>query len=295
MYIKSPMNYIGGKYKILDSIIPAFPDNIHSFVDLFTGGMNVGINVNADTIYINDRVNYIIDIYKYFKDTDTDYLIHQIKDRISEFGLSSDNREAYISFRDNYNKTRKILDLFILTCFSFNNNIRFNNNHDFNTSFGERCFNDSIEFNLIQFCIELRKKNIVFSSCDFRDFNFSVLSSGDLVYCDPPYLISTASYSDGNRGFGGWRDEDDVALYSLLDDLNSKGILFALSNVTEHHGKQNEYLLEWSDKYNTTFIDKQYTDCSYNVKDRYSKTVEVLITNFEPRVKSVSGSQRKLF
>lgn len=289
------MNYIGGKYKILDSIIPTFPDKIHSFVDLFAGGMNVGINVKADTIYINDRVNYVIDIYKYFRDTDVDDLIQQIERRISEFGLSSDNKESYINFRNSYNRTRETLDLFILTCFSFNHNIRFNNSHEFNATFGMRSWNDSIKSNLIQFCKALHEKSIIFSSNDFRDFDYSVLSSGDLVYCDPPYLISVASYSDGNRGFGGWKDEDDIALYTLLDELNSKDVLFALSNVTEHHGKQNDHLIEWSKKYHTTFIDKQYTDCSYNVKDRYSKTVEVLITNFEPRVKSVSGSQRKLF
>ena len=218
------MNYIGGKYKILDSIIPTFPENINSFVDLFAGGMNVGINVKADTIYINDRVNYVIDIYKYFRDTNVDDLIKQIKGRIAEFGLSSNSKESYLKFRDHYNKTRETLDLFILTCFSFNNNIRFNNNHEFNMPFGERCFNGSIEFNLIQFCKALHEKNIIFSSNDFREFDYSVLNTGDLVYCDPPYLISVASYSDGNRGFGGWKDEDDVALYRLLDYLNSKGI-----------------------------------------------------------------------
>ena len=48
-YIKSPMNYTGGKYKILNNIIPSFPSGIKNFVDLFAGGLNVGINVNADT------------------------------------------------------------------------------------------------------------------------------------------------------------------------------------------------------------------------------------------------------
>lgn len=46
-YIKSPMNYTGGKYKILNDIIPSFPSGIKNFVDLFAGGLNVGINVNA--------------------------------------------------------------------------------------------------------------------------------------------------------------------------------------------------------------------------------------------------------
>jgi site-specific DNA-adenine methylase len=37
-FIKSPLNYIGGKYKILSQIISFFPEDINCFVDLFTGG-----------------------------------------------------------------------------------------------------------------------------------------------------------------------------------------------------------------------------------------------------------------
>ena len=36
-HIKSPLNYVGGKYKLLDKIIPLLPRNINTFVDLFGG------------------------------------------------------------------------------------------------------------------------------------------------------------------------------------------------------------------------------------------------------------------
>ena len=215
MYIKSPINYIGGKYDILDSIIPAFPNSSKSFVDLFAGGMNVSINVKYDTVYVNDRVGYLIDIYKYFNSVNTSDLIEQIHNRISEFSLSCDNKETYNLFRDNYNRSRDVLDLFILSCFSFNHNIRFNNKHDFNEPFGMRGYNKQIEYNLIMFCKKLKSQNVIFSSLDFRDFDFSVLQSGDLVYCDPPYSITTASYNDGNRGFGGWSEKDDIDLFAF--------------------------------------------------------------------------------
>ena len=52
------MNYTGGKYKLLNTIIPAFPEKVDKFVDLFCGGLNVGINVNADTLklYWNNSI-----------------------------------------------------------------------------------------------------------------------------------------------------------------------------------------------------------------------------------------------
>ena len=42
--IQSPLNYTGGKYRLLSQILPLFPDDIETFVDLFCGGCNVGIN-----------------------------------------------------------------------------------------------------------------------------------------------------------------------------------------------------------------------------------------------------------
>ena len=104
-----------------------------------------------------------------------------------------------------------------------------------------------------------------------------------MVYCDPPYLITTGAYNDGKRGFGDWKQEDDDALLKLLDKLNKRGIKikFALSNVFYHKGETNEKLIEWSKKYTVIYLDKTYSNCSYHFKERDAKTVEVLITNYE--------------
>lgn len=88
-YIKSPMNYTGGKYKILEHIIPSFPKSINNFVDLFAGGLNVGINVQADTIYANDQIIYLIELYRLFQATPVGSLLTEIKERIAHFNLLS--------------------------------------------------------------------------------------------------------------------------------------------------------------------------------------------------------------
>ena len=90
-----------------------------TFVDLFCGGCNVGINVDAKTVYVNDQINYIIDIYKYFQSEDIETLIDLIHKRIHELDLSKTNVNGYNTLRNMYNRTGSILDLFILTCFSF--------------------------------------------------------------------------------------------------------------------------------------------------------------------------------
>ena len=82
------------------------------------------------------------------------------------------------------------------------------------------------------------------------------------------------------RGFKDWTSDEDLALLEILDYLNSKGILFALSNVFTHKGQENKALIKWSKKYCVFQINKSYSNCSYHFKDRYAKTVEVLITNY---------------
>jgi DNA adenine methylase len=145
-------------------------------------------------------------------------------------------------------------------------------------------FNDSIRYNLIQFCNELKRKDFRLSAFDFREFDFSNFGSDDFVYCDPPYLITTGTYNDGKRGFNGWSEKDDIDLMNLLDALNGKSIKFILSNVLEHHGKKNDNLIEWSKQYNIIYVDKDYSNCNYQVKDEVSKTREVLILNYQPAI-----------
>jgi len=256
---------------------------MNRFVDLFAGGFSVGINVDAYTIYANDQITYLVGLYRYFRETPTTELPLLIKDRISRYNLTLFNTDGYNALREEYNRNPSPLDLFVLTCFSFNHQIRFNSKHEFNTPFGKErsTYNKSIEYNLVRFCDALQRKNIVLSTVDFREFDLSILEPGDMIYCDPPYLITTGSYNDGKRGFKDWTLEEDTTLLNLLDSLNKRGILFVLSNVLMHKGLTNDGLVEWSKKYSVTYINKTYSNCSYHFKDRTAKTIEVLISNIE--------------
>ena len=281
-WIKSPMNYTGGKYKLLNDIIPLFPDNINTFVDLFAGGLNVGINVNANKIIVNDQINYLIDLYKYFNNNTTDEIIKNIEGIISEYNLSLTNAEGYNKLRNDYNESPSDDKLFVLVCYAFNHQIRFNNSHKFNTPFGKErsSYNIKIKENLIEFCDKLHSKEFIFYNEDFNSLNLNELKCNDFVYCDPPYLISTGSYNDGKRGFKDWTIKEEKELLKKLDKLNENGIKFALSNVLIHKGNENTELIEWSKKYTVHYLDKDYKNCSYHLKDKTSNTVEVLITNY---------------
>ncbi|MDR2943155.1 MAG: DNA adenine methylase [Treponema sp.] len=209
--IKSPLNYIGGKYKILPQILPHFPNNIRIFVDLFTGGANVGINVDAEEIILNDNLIYLMEIHKSLFEISENNILSYIDKIINKFNLSLTNTEGYNKLRNQYNKLKNPLDLLILSFYSFNHQIRFNSNHNFNTPFGKNRsrYNDNIKKNLIAFINRLQQKNIVFMKENFDKINFSELTAKDFVYCDPPYLITVGTYNDGRRGFNGWNIEQE--------------------------------------------------------------------------------------
>ena len=169
LFIKSPLNYIGGKYKTLPQIFPLFPNDIDCFVDLFAGGANVGINSTAKKIILNDNLIYLIDMYEALKEKSEDAVLNYIESVIRKFDLSLTNTDGYQLLREQYNTNRSPMDLLILTFFSFNHQIRFNGSHQFNTPFGKNRsrYNESIKKNLISFLHALHTKEIEFQKKEF--------------------------------------------------------------------------------------------------------------------------------
>ena len=277
-YIKSPMNYTGGKGKLLNQILPLFPKNINTFVDLFTGGCNVAVNVNADKIIANDLCTQVINTYKGIQNNNTEKAIEMIDTVINKYKLTKENKEGYLELRKAYNDGDKEWHIFYtLLAYSFNNQIRFNKKGEFNMPFGKgrSSFNPTLKKKFEDFSNAIHNKNIKFTNNDFKKINIDKLKDDDFVYLDPPYLVTEATYNTG------WNEETEKDLLSLCDKLNDKGIKFAISNVLEHNGSKNEILINWSKKYNVNYLNYDYSNCNYHKKDNGHKSVEVLITNYK--------------
>jgi DNA adenine methylase len=63
----------------------------------------------------------------------------------------------------------------------------------------------------------------------------------------------------------------------MIDDLDKKGVKFALSNVTHYNGSKNDLLIDWMKKYKTHKIESNYISYHNNGKKQIK---EVLITNY---------------
>ncbi len=301
--IPSPLNYIGGKYKLLPQILPLFPKISGTFIDLFCGGCNVGINVNADRVILNDTDENLRYLYNTFKNMDKDVLLKMIEDIIEKYGLSrSDiygyehygcesgkglgeyNKRPYLKLRENFNEHTNFdyyyyAILYVLIVYSFNNQIRFNSNGKFNLPVGKRDYNTKMQKKLSDFIDRMKEGNFVITSTDFEVFSLDGYGENDFIYADPPYLITCATYNEQ----GGWNEDKERALYKFLDKANEQGIRFALSNVLRSKGKENAILLKWLEdnpQYRTISLDYNYSNSNYQTKDRSSGSEEVLIVNY---------------
>lgn len=63
--LRSPLFYVGDKYKLMEEISTYFPDDIGKFVEPFVGGGSVFMNTVAEQYYLNDIDSYIIGLHKY--------------------------------------------------------------------------------------------------------------------------------------------------------------------------------------------------------------------------------------
>lgn len=121
------------------------------------------------------------------------------------------------------------------------------------------------------FCL-LANKQLEWHNQDFREFIDKIdFQEGDLVYLDPPYLITFSEYNKL------WNTETETALLHLLDNLNERNIRFAISNVTHYKGKVNETFLEWSTHYTNYPIKSNYISFNDNTIKNFN---EVLVTNY---------------
>lgn len=284
-FIKSPLNYTGGKYKLLPQLLEIFPKEIDTFVDLFAGGGNVAVNVNAKHIIYNDIMWQVPEMLQEFKRVGVEECLQRIDYFIEAYELSKDNREGYLKLRECYNNSFDLefsltdpLMLYTLICYSFNNQIRFNSKHEYNMPFGKNrsSFNPALREKFVAFVNRLQEIDIQFFSKDFRKLKIGGLKGSDFVYCDPPYLITVASYNEN----GGWGEQAERELLSKLDEIDKAGVRFGLSNVLESRGKENTILKEWAKRYKVNYLEHTYSNCSYHKKDKESKDVEVLITNY---------------
>ena len=295
---RSPMFYVGDKYKLVREIRTHFPAHIGRLIEPFVGGGSVMMNVEADAFLLNDIDCHVIGLHKMLCG-----YVGREKEFYSEFYRIVDQYGLSLSFRENtvplelrkahpktyfakYNKDayqrlkrdfiaggqNDLLQLYVLLIYGFNRMLRFNGKGVFNLPVGNVDYNQNTHDALEDYFRLLATKRVEWHNEDFRTFlNGIDFRPDDLVYLDPPYLITFSEYNKL------WNEDTERDLLALLDNMNARGIHFAISNVTHYRGRINNIFLEWSGQYHSHSIKSNYISFNDNSIKQFR---EVLVTNY---------------
>ncbi len=295
---RSPLFYVGDKFKLMNQLVNLFPKEINNFYEPFVGGGTVFLNIYAKKYFLNDIDKHLINIHKlliassknpekFFSDAEK--IIHKyklshsykknivpdlLKKEFKKTYYARFNKEGYDKLRTCVNNFQKNdpLVLYILLIYGFNRMLRFNGGGKFNLPVGNVDFNKNVVNALNNYFDFVHDKKISITSKDFkRFFSDKKYLKNDFVYLDPPYLISASEYNKL------WNQESEADLLKMIDALDKKGVKFALSNVTHYNGSKNDLLLEWMKKYKVHKIESNYINYHNNGKKVIK---EVLITNY---------------
>ena len=294
---RSPLFYVGDKYKLIKEIKQYFPLNINNFYEPFLGGGSVFLNIEAKKYLLNDidKNLYHLHLFLYKNAFNQDF-INEILQIIKKYNLSHSfledivpkelkekyiktyyakfNKKAYNKLKRDFNssKSKNYLIFYLLIIYGFNRIIRFNSKGEFNVPVGNVDFNKNVLKALNEYFKFVKNRDIKFENLNFKDFiqkqNFK---ENDFIYLDPPYLITFSEYNKI------WNEEKELELLNLLDNLHQKNMKFAISNVTHYKGKINNIFINWMKKYNIKKIKSNYI--SYH--DNSIKQIgEVLVINY---------------
>ncbi|MCL2412636.1 MAG: Dam family site-specific DNA-(adenine-N6)-methyltransferase [Bacteroidales bacterium] len=296
---RSPLFYVGDKYKLVTEIKTHFPKTINRFIEPFVGGGSVYLNVDAKEYLLNDINRHVIDIHEFLcsyvgKEKEFYDLIFSIIEKYKlSFSYKKDivptelkqhykktyfahfNREKFIRLRTNYNKSKKrdIAELYVLLIYGFNRMLRFNSKNEYNLPVGNVDFNANVYTALLNYFKINKTKKTSWYSQDFNLFLNSIkLKKDDFVYLDPPYLITFSEYNKL------WNEEAEKKLLKILDNLTEKNVNFAISNVTHYKEQENNQFIDWAKKYNSYQIKSNYISYHDNT---VKETNEVLVTNYK--------------
>lgn len=279
---------MGSKKRLLPQLLPELQqDNIDTFFDLFAGAGNVSLNVEARYHIWNDLSTPLVQMFKDLSTLNTLQF-----EALKSISLDLTNKDEFLKLRADYNSGYfeydfdKSISLYLLIIASFNGLPRFNKAFEYNMPYAnservnERYLSNKL--NILGEFIKIVKNDpfrFISKSYD-KVINLNTIHDNDLVYMDPPYSLTTATYNDGKRGLN-WTEEDDVKLVDYFRDLTQAGVKTAMSNVLSHRGKENKVLVEFikaNPDLKVLHFNMDYSNSTYHTKS--GKSDEILIKNY---------------
>lgn len=232
------LKWAGNKFRVLPHLIPHIGDP-KRYIEPFGGSLSVALNISADEYILND-INK--DLYCLYTNVDKEF-VGECRELFTD---DNNTRERYLELRKEFNSEedcRKRAKLFLyLNKHAFNGLSRYNSKGEYNVPYGKEN-KDSKTGRIVKTKAHFPEQELnyfrdVFSNRKVEFFNTSFsdealyknVSSGDVVYFDPPYIpvSDTANFTDyATEGFS---YDQQVQLAELAESLANRGAKVIVSN-----------------------------------------------------------------
>lgn len=296
---RSPLFYVGDKYKLIREIRSYFPKNIGTFIEPFVGGGSVFMNVKAENYCLNDIDFYVFHLHQFLTSQAQNPILffENIEQKIVKYGLSRSykedivpielkeshkktyyahfNKNSFGKLKSDFNSSNKtdMLLFYLLLIYGFNRMIRFNSDGNYNLPVGNVDFNKNVVEALNNYFDLVKQKPIQWFNLDYQAFIGSLtISKNDFLYFDPPYLLTFSEYNKL------WNEEKEWEFVQFLSQLHEKKLRFAVSNVVLYKEKENHIFTEWAKNFTVIPIKSNYISYHDNSIKNFK---EILVINYD--------------
>ena len=273
---------------IKTKLVPLIKENIvldrnTVWFEPFMGSGVVGFNVAPHRAVFADTNPHIIAFYNQIKSgTITSRIVRSFLESEGK-KLESGDSDYYYEVRERFNRDKNPLDFLFLNRSCFNGMIRFNKEYRFNVPYGHKPLRFTKAYitkivNQVAHVENLLKTHSWEFLCQSFEDTITMASSGDFIYCDPPYIGRHVDYYDS------WDETSEITLHNTLIKSNAN---FMLSTWHHNDYRKNEYIeYIWGDC--SIITQEHFYHVGAKEKNR-NPIIEALLTNY-----TITGEQNEL-
>ncbi len=220
------LKWAGNKYRIIDRVKKKLPEG-RRLVEPFAGSGAVFLNTEYDRYLLCDSNPDLITLYTLLKAEGADF-ISMVRPLFNE---RNNTPERYYDLRDEFNacqdQPRRAALFVYLNRHGYNGLCRYNAKGGFNVPFGRYKRPYFPEKEMLTFHRKAQRARF-----KHQDFTATMKSckTGDVVYCDPPYLPLSPSSNFTSYSAGGFNMAQQRQLAELSSRCAAKGVPVLISN-----------------------------------------------------------------
>ena len=189
MFIRSFLKWPGGKYRVLSRLLSVFPQG-KRFVEPFVGSGTVFLNTQYGEYLLCDVNHDLIDTFTVLTKTPERFITSCQK----LFTAKNNTPERYYALRSAFNNAASSLERAVLFLYCnrhcYNGLVRYNSKGAFNVPFGRYVAPYFPEREMRLFHQKYTACAVTFAVQEFAQ-TFAHARTGDVFYCDPPYVPLT--------------------------------------------------------------------------------------------------------